>query len=141
MAQSLGRGFHELPCRSMMMVFKESLWLCGSIYLWLNFNFFFKLSVVCIFWIVLMYWYQKWFLKNKKHHWHVFRHKKLFEKQPLPHCQTPSKFLDPNKDLSWFIFNLLTLSVEFKIYLILNKVIFYFEKNTCFFICIFQICS
>jgi len=27
----------------------------------------------------------------KKHHWHVFRHKKLFEKQPLPHCQTHSK--------------------------------------------------
>ena len=27
----------------------------------------------------------------KKHHWHVFRHEKLFEKQPLPHCQTPSK--------------------------------------------------
>ena len=23
----------------------------------------------------------------KKHHWHVFRHEKLFEKQPLPHCQ------------------------------------------------------
>jgi len=22
--------------------------------------------VVCTFWIVLMYWYQKWFLKNKK---------------------------------------------------------------------------
>jgi len=27
----------------------------------------------------------------KKHHWHVFRHEKLFEKQPLPHCQTHSK--------------------------------------------------
>jgi len=27
----------------------------------------------------------------KKHHWHVFWHEKLFEKQPLPHCQTPSK--------------------------------------------------
>jgi hypothetical protein len=25
----------------------------------------------------------------KKHHWHVFRHEKLFEKQQLPHCQTP----------------------------------------------------
>jgi len=23
----------------------------------------------------------------KKHHWHAFRHKKLFEKQLLPHCQ------------------------------------------------------
>jgi hypothetical protein len=28
----------------------------------------------------------------KKHHWHVFRHEKLFEKQPLPHYQTPSKW-------------------------------------------------
>jgi len=27
----------------------------------------------------------------KKYHWHVFRHEKLFEKQPLPHCQTHSK--------------------------------------------------
>jgi hypothetical protein len=27
----------------------------------------------------------------KKHHWHVFLHEKLFEKQPLPHCQTDSK--------------------------------------------------
>jgi len=26
----------------------------------------------------------------KKYHWHVFRHEKLFEKQPLPHCQTHS---------------------------------------------------
>jgi hypothetical protein len=25
-----------------------------------------------------------------KHYWHVFRYEKLFEKQPLPHCQTPS---------------------------------------------------
>jgi hypothetical protein len=24
----------------------------------------------------------------KKHHWHAFQHEKLFEKQPLPHCQT-----------------------------------------------------
>jgi hypothetical protein len=24
----------------------------------------------------------------KKHHWHVFQYEKLFEKQPLPHCQT-----------------------------------------------------
>jgi hypothetical protein len=30
-------------------------------------NFFFaKLSAVCTFWIVLMCWYQKWFLKNEK---------------------------------------------------------------------------
>ena len=34
-----------------------------------NLNFFFvllKLSAVCTFWIVLMCWCQKWFLKNKK---------------------------------------------------------------------------
>jgi hypothetical protein len=29
----------------------------------------------------------------KKHHWHVFRHEKLFEKQQLPHCQTRSYHL------------------------------------------------
>ena len=28
------------------------------------------------------------FLKMKKHHWHVFRHEKLFEKHPQPHWQT-----------------------------------------------------
>jgi hypothetical protein len=27
----------------------------------------------------------------KKHHWHVFRHEKLFEKHPQPHYQTRSK--------------------------------------------------
>ena len=26
----------------------------------------------------------------KKHYWHAFRHEKLFEKQPVPHSQTPS---------------------------------------------------
>jgi hypothetical protein len=26
----------------------------------------------------------------KKHHWHAFRHEKLFEKQPQPHYQTQS---------------------------------------------------
>ena len=29
----------------------------------------------------------------KKHHWHAFRHEKLFEKHPQPHCQTNSKCL------------------------------------------------
>jgi len=32
----------------------------------LNFFFLLKLSAVCTFWIVLMCWCQKWFLKNKK---------------------------------------------------------------------------
>jgi len=36
----------------------------------------------------------KWFLKNKKNHWHAFRHEILFEKQPQPHCQTYSKKLE-----------------------------------------------
>jgi len=45
-----------------------SVWLCCSTCFSANFNFFFllKLSAVCTFWIVLMCWYQKWFLKNKK---------------------------------------------------------------------------
>jgi hypothetical protein len=36
----------------------------------------------------------KMIFKNikKKHHWHAFQHKKLFEKQPLPHCQALSKW-------------------------------------------------
>jgi len=25
-------------------------------------------------------------MSMKKHHWHVFQHEKLFEKQPLPYC-------------------------------------------------------
>jgi len=53
--------------------------------------FFLKFNIVCTFWIVLMCWYQKWFLKNKKNHWHVFWHEKLFKKQPRLHCQTSPK--------------------------------------------------
>ena len=47
----------------------EAVWCCGPNSFLQNFNFFFvllKLSAVCTFWIVLMCWYQKWFLKNKK---------------------------------------------------------------------------
>ena len=46
----------------------EPVWLCGWTCVWPNFNFFFllKLSAVYTFWIVLMCWYQKWFLKNEK---------------------------------------------------------------------------
>jgi hypothetical protein len=45
-----------------------SVWLCRWTCVWSNFNLFIllKLSVVCIFWIILMCWCQKWFLKNKK---------------------------------------------------------------------------
>jgi hypothetical protein len=50
-----------------------SAWLCGWTCVWTcvwsNFKFFYfllKLSVVCTFWIVLMCWCQKWFLKNEK---------------------------------------------------------------------------
>jgi hypothetical protein len=32
----------------------------------LNFFFLLKFNMVCMFWIVLMCWCQKWFLKNKK---------------------------------------------------------------------------
>jgi hypothetical protein len=55
----------------------------------LNF-FLLKFNMVCTFWIVLMCWCQKWFLKNEKNHWHAFWHEKLFEKHPQPHCQTRS---------------------------------------------------
>jgi len=34
--------------------------------IWIFFFFLLKLSAVCTFWIVLMCWCQKWFLKNKK---------------------------------------------------------------------------
>jgi len=81
----MGDGFYKL-------ISFRSAWYCVCNCVLSNFKFFFllKLSAVCTFWIVLMCWCQKWFLKNKKNHWHVFRHKKLFEKQPQPHCQTRS---------------------------------------------------
>jgi len=66
------------------------------------FFFVLKLSAVCTFWIVLMCWCQKWFLKIKKNYWHVFRHEKLFEKQPPLHCQTPLKAkIKLEKDWKW----------------------------------------
>jgi len=55
-----------------MLVFYSEFWAFGSAFLPVfceNLNFFFillKLSAVCTFWIVLMCWCQKWFLKNKK---------------------------------------------------------------------------
>jgi len=46
----------------------ETVWHCVCNCVLSNFEFFFllKLSVVCTFWIVLMCWCQKWFLKNEK---------------------------------------------------------------------------
>ena len=46
----------------------RAVWFCGWTCFSPNFNFFFllKLSAVCTFWIVLMCWCQKWFLKNEK---------------------------------------------------------------------------
>jgi hypothetical protein len=44
--------------------------------------------MVCTFWIVLMCWYQKWFLNNEKTSLACIWHKKLFEKYPQSHCQT-----------------------------------------------------
>ena len=47
---------------------RENVWYCVYICVSSKFKFFFllKLSTVCTFWIVLMCWCQKWFLKNKK---------------------------------------------------------------------------
>jgi hypothetical protein len=67
--------------------------LCGCVPKKFKFFFLIKFNMVCTFWIVLICWCQKWFLKNKKNHWHVFWHEKLFEKHPQSHCQTRS-FLD-----------------------------------------------
>jgi hypothetical protein len=64
---------------------------CGCVSKKFEFFFLLKFNMVCMFWIVLMCWCQKWFFKKmKKHHWHVFWHEKLFEKHPQPHCQTRS---------------------------------------------------
>jgi hypothetical protein len=43
-----------------------------------------KFNMFCIFWCADV---KNDFLKIKKNHWHVFQHKRLFEKQPLPHYQ------------------------------------------------------
>ena len=53
---------------SLSLRFRERLASCSTCFP-ANFNFFIfllKLSAVYTFWIVLMCWYQKWFLKNKK---------------------------------------------------------------------------
>ena len=55
--------------KRLFQVYLESVWhyVCNCVSL--NFEYFFfllKLSAVCTFWIVLMCWYQKWFLKNEK---------------------------------------------------------------------------
>jgi hypothetical protein len=68
----------------------------------IQFFFLLKFNTACTFWIVLMCWCQKWFLKNKKNHWYAFRHEKLFEKQPLPHCQTCPKLLRVEPDFLHF---------------------------------------
>jgi hypothetical protein len=57
-----------------------------------NYLFLLKFNMVCTFWIVLMCWYQKWFLKNEKTSLTCISVQKIFEKQPLPHCQTHSKY-------------------------------------------------
>jgi hypothetical protein len=49
----------------------------------------------------------------KKHHWHVFRHEKLFEKQPLPHCQIPSKLFALGHTKSFIINSILQLAYSF----------------------------
>jgi len=85
-----------------------TVWHCICNCVSSNFEFFFlllKLSVVCIFWIVLMCWCQKWFLKNEKTSLTCISARKaiwkapattlpntFFEKHPQPHCQTRSLF-------------------------------------------------
>jgi hypothetical protein len=39
---------------------------CGRVLKKFEFFFLLKFNMVCTFWIVLMCWYQKWFLKNEK---------------------------------------------------------------------------
>jgi hypothetical protein len=65
----------------------------------------------------------------KKHHWHAFRHEKLFEKQPQPHCQIHSKIKIP-LPLIVITFNnhiliLNIVRVHRKILVIKYKIIFY----------------
>jgi hypothetical protein len=48
------------------------------------------LKIFKCFFIFLMCWYQKLFLKNNKYYFEAFPSEKYFEKQPLPHFQTPS---------------------------------------------------
>ena len=53
----------------------------------------------------------------KKHHWHVFRHEKLFEKHPQPHCQTRSNYLITTLNHSpiKILFGILPLQHEYEI--------------------------
>jgi len=105
-----------------------SVWYCVCTCVSSKFEFFFfllKLNAVCTFWIVLMCWCQKWFLKNKKNHWHAFRHEKLFEKHQQPHCQTRSKSY---VSVSWgglalatFFFLLFSFSFSLSLSLCLKK--------------------
>ena len=72
----------------------EPVWLCGWTCVWSNFKFFFFAKIKCG-----LYFFDRFdvlmskmiFKKWKKYYWHIFRHEKLFEKQLLPHCQTPFK--------------------------------------------------
>ena len=47
----------------------------------------------------------------KKHHWHVFRHEKLFEKQPLPHSQTHSKNIKISMTTLLILFHEINLTI------------------------------
>ena len=72
------------------------------------------------------------FLKIKKHHWHAFRHEKLFEKQPLPHCQTRSESLQILYIFSFF----LSLSIKTKL---INSMMTRVECDFDVFFVVFQI--
>jgi hypothetical protein len=75
----------------MLVIWKNMIFIFYTVFL-KNFNFFLlKFNMIYTFWIVLMCCVKNNFLKIKKYYWHVFRHKKLFEKQPLSHYRTHSK--------------------------------------------------
>jgi len=67
-----------ISCFFFLITFKKNNFFC------------FKLVFFCVF---ISFWYvniKNNFLKIKKYYFDVFLSKKNFEKQPLPHSQTPS---------------------------------------------------
>jgi hypothetical protein len=117
---------------------------CGCVSKKFEFFFLLKFNMVCMFWIVLMCWCQKWFFKKmKKHHWHVFWHEKLFEKHPQPHCQTRSMCVAKlrlrfNSLFSFpFFFSLFSpcqnMDVFYHLFCIFNLVLMFDHYMLCFF--------
>ena len=64
------RAEHKTPLPTSRNV-KSLHWICLGTWLWLRYQkiwifFWLKFNMICMFWIVLMCWCQKWFLKNEK---------------------------------------------------------------------------